>query len=902
MLAKAFEAKKEEQQSKQIAVDGKNFESEDKRQAALRFQEQCHLMLKWEEITAQNVDAQSTLEQQTVPAFYKNFAVIDHDTPFDLINRMFNKGKESDLLFTLTSEQLSILVPTVRIFKIYVDPLSREEYSIELPFEDYMSKQEIAKITKTKAGRGSGAGLNSFTWKTEGRTPANRFQFMANMSLHFQSIEDIFTIRETRNVQFASSSSKRQIDVRFSDLLIQPKAFRKGANTGPRAWDLDYFKIKVVLGWAVPKFKGVDSFIPRPVRDVLSRTFNSFILGIFDHDMKIEDNGTVNLSINFNTLPELMASQPLKSNILFPSSETNLEIQRLNLRLSRLEKEIKEKSDIGLFHDEYNEQSIDPQEGGVSLSNVGEFAAANSQFIESKKKERNEILKQLSVFDNSKKSQSYRRILSGLFDRDKLHYTMVKKEYLDKRIRLKNREFIGSPEQIQASVKLVTAERNVESSKGPSAAPHDLSLLASTNEVGDKDFSKALNTSISKINQGSESEKDMSDSSSYKIIYFYFGDLMDVVMDGMFKKKITKPDSFENKELKILLGSLTFYDYGNLEEHGLSTKRKGIKNDIAGVEKVWTGKMSSVNLADIPISLREFTAWFNKTIVAEGKETFPFREFLEKAINDLVVRAIKTECYDYAPRQKINLTYKPFTCPANTKRTQLFREKTRVTLQELEEVPFISEEHRSLSEKSEMENYILIHASVENPWDLTGDYEEDRQRGVFHIFYGEERGLVKSINFKRVDQPYIRAANIAGNFNDSQGTTKLLRGIYDAEIEMVGNNLFTVGSQLRIVPSLGGGGSTEKLTELAEDLGIGGYFLVLEREDEVESGVYNTKLNTVWVSQATKRKGGRLDNGELENNPRVVRSRRRTTENSPSSESNKETTTGGDIGKNVNGK
>ena len=43
MLAKEFEAKKEDQQSKQIAVDGKNFESEDKRQAALRFQEQCHL-------------------------------------------------------------------------------------------------------------------------------------------------------------------------------------------------------------------------------------------------------------------------------------------------------------------------------------------------------------------------------------------------------------------------------------------------------------------------------------------------------------------------------------------------------------------------------------------------------------------------------------------------------------------------------------------------------------------------------------------------------------------------------------------------------------------------------------------------------------------------------------------
>lgn len=878
------EASKKRQvaQEKQIVLEASGFDNEDDRQAALRFQEQCHLMLKWEEFTSQN-GVEDPFLQQSLKAFYDNFIVIDHDTPFDFMNRMFNKGPDADILFNLSTEQLSMLVPMVKIYKIYVDPYTKEEFPIELPFDDFFSKSEVANITKTKAGRGRGAGLKTFSWKTVGSNPANKFQFRAEMGLHFQSIEDLFLSRDRRTVDFASS--KRTIDVKFADLLIPPREFRKGANDGPRVWDPSYFKIKAVVGWKVPNLRGVNAFIPQKARDVLSKTFNSFILAIDDHTMDVKADGSVDLDISFSTLPETVINNPISANILFTSAGTKLEIERLVDKVSRLEFEIENQTETGNLRDEENEMSL--------TIGDGQSGVASSASVNAKKKELNDTLKQLGIFDNSKKTQAYRRILGGLYNRHKMKFTLVKKEFLNKRIKLKNREYTGTAEQFKESDDAITKEKNAEAENGVISGGSNAPDLLASNEVGGvKEFSDALN----EIQQFDLNKSGIPNKDFYKVIYFHFGDLLDVVLEGMFKKNRSKPDSIDNKEVKVILGSLTFYDYGNLEDHGLVGKKKGVKNDRDGVDRIYTGKLSSVNIADIPISLKVFTNWFNEKIAEPGLETYTFKEFVTDAVNDLIVRAIKTECYDFAPRQQARLTYTPFTAPANTKRTDLFRSSTRIDLSELEEFPFTSEEHRVLSTKQEMENYILIRATIENPWDLTGDYDNDKKKGIYHLFYGNERGIVKRIQFKKSDNPHIRAANIANNFNDSQGTTKILRQVYDATVEMFGNNLFAVGSQLRIVPSLGGGDDTVRMIELVDDLGIGGYFIVLDREDRVESGKYQTDLQVKWVSPANKKKGGRLSFGDEEHAIRVKRSRKKV--KSGKSNVNTNATTGGDINKN----
>lgn len=888
--------KARKKQEESIAKDGKAFKNEDERQAALRFQEQCHLMLKWEEFTSLN-GVEDPFLQQSRQTFYKNFVTIDHDTPFDFVNRLFHKGPDADVLFNLRNDQLSMLVPQVRIFKIYVDPATKEEHPVELPFDDFLSRQEVANITKTTRGRGRGVGLKNFSWKTVGKTPANNFQFEANMTLHFQSIEDIFVTRDSKSVQFAAS--RKTVDVSFSDLLIPKTQFRKGANDGPRVWDPSYFKIKAVVGWKVPNLRGVNAFIPERARDVLKRTHISFILTIFEHDIDVRDDGSVDLSIRFTTLPELLISEPLQANVLFPSSETKLEIERLVDKVTRLEFEIENQTDVGQIRDEDNQETVDVTQTGQSGTLSG--TPEGNGILNRKKEELKQALDQLAVFDNSKKTQAYRRILGGLYNKGRLKFAEVPKEFLERQIRLKNAaDKTDGLAQIQAN----TAVKNAEGATGDAGVQAALSNLVNSNEAGGTNqFAAALND----ISQFDSKELDRT---QHRIIYFYFGDLLDVVLEGMFKKKNSKPDNFDNKEVKVLLGPMTFYDYGHLEDHGLVDKREGVTNEVVGEDRVFTGKLSSVSLADIPISLKVFTNWFNEKVVNPGLESYTFHSFVSDCLNDLIIRAINTECYDFAPRQGVRLTYKPFTVPANKKRTELFKSSTRVNLFEIEEVPFIHEESRALSEKQEFENYILIHASVDHPWDLTGDYEEDRKRGIYHLFYGNERGMVKRINFKRADKPYIRAANIANNFNESARSAKVLRQVYNAGVEMFGNNLFSVGSQLRIVPSFAGGSTTlqsqpgtgaqqqnqPRLVDLVDDLGIGGYFLVLDREDRVESGLYQTDLNVVWVAPATKKKGGRISFGDKEVSIPVSRRKKKVKSGKANNEDSQ--ATGGDISDN----
>lgn len=855
---------------------------EEQRQANFRFQEQCQLMLRWEELTAQNGVEDSFL-QQSRKAFYNNFAVIDHDQPYSFVNKLFNRGPDADILFDLSPEQLSILVPQVRIYKIYVDQTTKEEVAIELPFDDYLSRQEVANITKTGKGRGRGVGLKSFTWKTVGSTPANNFQFEANMSLHFQSVEDIFVTRDAKTVKFGNN--KKTIDVSFSDLVIPKTQFKKNPKDGSRVWDPSFFKVKAVLGWKVPNLRGVNTFIPKAARDVLKRTHMSFLLNIFEHDMDIGDDGTVTLNIRFTTYPEVFASDPIQANILFPSTETKMEVERLTESINKLKFQLDSNSDIGEIRDEENGQSlatgVEGQEQSLSEGSPGSLNENQRVAIQ---KELEEKQKRLESYDNSRKTQSYRRILSGLYNRDRLKFIEVPKKLIERQIELRNAEGKdNAQEQIEANR---TSKENTKEASGIVKEQTDLKKILSVSEISEPDdLSSALN-SISRLNE------QKLDKKNYQVVYFYFGDLLEVVLDGMFKKRTSKPDTFTEKEVKVLLGPITFYDYGSLTDYGVVQKGRG-----SSQERRYGAKQASVNLADIPISLKVFTNWFNENIVEKGLENYTFQEFISDCLNDLLIRAINTECYEFAPRQKIRLTYQPFSVPADQKRTDLFKSSTRINLSELEEVPFIHKEERVLPESVNMENYLLIHASVENPWNLKGDYEQDKKDGIYHLFYGNERGLVKNINFNRADKPYVRAANIANNSDQ-----KILRQVYNATVEMFGNNLFSVGSQLRIIPSLGGGSvslsqavgdskNRSRLSQLVDDLGIGGYFLVLDREDKVESGLFQTTLNVVWTAPSHRNEESmdEEDPGSFIVKEKVKSSR---------SNNNKQQTTAGNIGDN----
>lgn len=833
----------------------------EEREAAWRFQEQCYLMLKWEKLVKKNGDRETGRRKA-----YRNFCQIEHPRPFEYNNLLFKKGDNPDILFNLDSAQLSLLVPEIRIYKEFVDPNTKRSYSIELPFDDVTRRDKIDQIRLTSVGRGGGVGLKSFTWKSLGTNPANKFTFGATMVLHFQNIEELFEVRDIRNVSLGGNS--QTLELRYSDLLLPQRKFREGSNEGSFTYNRDYFRVKAVCGWYVPRdTQSQLVFGPnnKKILDALSQTKTILYLGLKNHEFDFRDDGTVELTINYIAYSDSLMSDPQKSNILFPDPETSK-------RKERLAKDIDNLENILAKEEERLRSSggSTPPQGQVSQE---ESVEITKQLLEDKKEE-------LEKVNGVSKELSYTRIINNLLLSRRMFLEVVPTDFTNKQLRVLSQR---RPSRFTAEQ---AEQRNEETRELNSQAkstrrPVDGRDYAEMRDLIAEDFDGFLGegglsvpffgdtglgatTQEDRLENQIEAARDLAsydatdfNGTDQNVIYFYFGDLIEIVLDGMFSKKNAPTRSnFLQKDAKVLLGNLTFYDYGQLVDTGLVIKTKGLKNDKFNYDQVYTGKRVSVNMADIPISLKVFTNWFLENVMDKGLEHMSFKTFVDKIVNDLLIRAVSSECREFAPRQQVRMTYRSFSVPENKNRTGLFERSLsqkggfNIPLEQLKGAEFKLSENKTGQEgEKPIENYVLIYGTVENPFDLKADVGADRAKGIYHLFFGNEYGMVKRIQFKREDLPFIREANIQNNLVDKKGPAKVLRDKYNASVEMFGNNLFDVGGKVHITPSIFGSGAILDRSKVLKDLGIGGYFDIIAVENKIESGRFETTLDTKWTAR-----------------------------------------------------
>jgi len=128
--------------------------------------------------------------------------------------------------------------------------------------------------------------------------------------------------------------------------------------------------------------------------------------------------------------------------------------------------------------------------------------------------------------------------------------------------------------------------------------------------------------------------------------------------------------------------------------------------------------------------------------------------------------------------------------------------------------------------------------------------EQDAARGVYHLNLGSDRGLVKQIEFNRIDQEGVIEARIeaAGEL----GAFDQLRERYNATVTMYGNSFFYPGQHVFINPSMVGINSVPDRQAMTTKLGLGGYFVIIKVENVIESGLYETILDCSWVYSGFK--------------------------------------------------
>jgi len=303
---------------------------------------------------------------------------------------------------------------------------------------------------------------------------------------------------------------------------------------------------------------------------------------------------------------------------------------------------------------------------------------------------------------------------------------------------------------------------------------------------------------------------------------------------------------------------------------------------------------SYVNLASVPISLEIFNQWYIKRVVDPALQKYPLHLFLIDFLQDVVVPFLNKKCFDSA---KFRKAWRQSYDGAYYEIPNLILKTTSTNLPSIQGnlPPAIARNHlganplelirifpdvgdffpaahlnfghwetkgpKSLVKRTQVHEQTLknsFHVSIfylidanaykrlGPPIDSSETREErDALEGIFHLFLGRDRGLVKEVSFSKVDAPYLREARMQ---QDALNPLAQLAAVYNVDLTLIGNTIFWPGQMIYVNPiGLGTGlGNPSHPNTPANQLGLGGYHVITKVESFVESGKYETKIRALF--------------------------------------------------------
>ena len=356
-----------------------------------------------------------------------------------------------------------------------------------------------------------------------------------------------------------------------------------------------------------------------------------------------------------------------------------------------------------------------------------------------------------------------------------------------------------------------------------------------------------------------------------RVYYMYLGDLIDLGLETL-----NRPVNQHLSTIKFLIGTLSVPSMSNTPGNENSS--------------------TVVNLADVPISMHLFMQFFNDRVVDTGRSMWPVREYIRDILSRLVFPALGAECRDLGGRGRrradidiIQISAygdregndrvqpggsNPEAAPAG-EGSSLWAAPVppgasgdgvpaddgppppapspsggRIYDHQIGSVTSLdaNKGRIGLADRN-LFHYVIIQAGDFNEFRRDGTDPDapnrDAADGIYWLNIGNEGGLVKSIKFKKTDQPMLPESR-----QEQEGTIALgqLREKYDADVSMFGNNLFQPGQMIYINPTVVGLAGPRFATRLSSVLGIGGYHQIITVDNTISDNNYETILNTKWVA------------------------------------------------------
>jgi hypothetical protein len=854
-----------------------------------RIGKQTALILSLKQLLSQVPANDSIARSSKVYNFFCTTNLNDNNST-ELSKKIFKNNELIEFFDRIPSNVLSNLLPSIEIYKtIYIIPKEnekatvseldyfKESYDWRIPFDDmsttfgdYTSEYVLDSVDELLKGTGRlhGVGIKSFSYKFAGSNPAEvNSSIECELELFFQNIEDTvkrIDIKDKNDPRFGSFKPKNDINTSFSysDLVnIQPRLLQ---NSKP---NINYFQIKVVLGYTDQSEEHLRKLLPDQPPEYISKLKKALdsakiILNLTPHnsDLSFEENGSATLKIQYVASIDILMqeldifgsqlSKLLKFSI--EGYESTVRAQRTKIdriKQSTCNEEVKKAK---VAEEEEQLKKIEEQKNKVDFETYQLY----QQFYEFVIKENlYEVTfdaaalgtdpSYFKVFEDSNRAATDRTdyFFKNGSSAIKSYRKIPKEEFSEKLPDVKLYEVNSDNPVVKfiadAGIKIENlidygkAQTYVESADVVSRAVNNKSL----EQLG-----------LDKANK------------TYKVKFVYFGDILESLLRRGYGISITDGRLLVEKGgVNIIIGEISIKTPSNARLLGT----------FGDYEEIL------INLANMPIALDFIEIFFFEKIIKPRRKNYPLLQFIKDFLTEMVIPAISPtvfgrNAFSDGSSNAARISNLNFSLPLlnfngnlyeiitrrNRQANNFIRFEGTIDQARLDYVAMVLDAiaPKDIGASTPAADYFYVYCSSEMPKVMienAGDYEKDKKSGILHFSIGTDSSLIKKISFSRNTTQFykeMRATN-EGNVNLTQ-----LKETYDISSEMFGNNIFRPGDFIYIEPLFF---QNKKAIDLQEELGIGGYYQVLEVKTSINENVFQTSINASLIAHLEVNKEGK---------------------------------------------
>ena len=245
---------------------------------------------------------------------WESFLCLEDKDTNSLLTKIGTGGKTYKNLVNMTTLEKSFLVPKIQLYKVMINGKTRKQTGeVPITFPD-SAKENIESIIKSKGQRGDDIAIKSFTFDFKNQDPFGAGRIVdCSLVLTLLSGESLV--------------KKRPNGFAFSDLIVRNNRLDQ------KRFDSDYYEIKANVGYSIPN-KGISSAL----RGQLENNNISMLLYLVDYDMTFQQNGVIELSLQYRARIEAVTENIIKYNIFRESViKTDASIK---LKLADIERDI----------------------------------------------------------------------------------------------------------------------------------------------------------------------------------------------------------------------------------------------------------------------------------------------------------------------------------------------------------------------------------------------------------------------------------------------------------------------------------------------------------------------------------------------------------------------------------